>query len=356
MSRFTPIDLSLYPIEDIVETLDFEAYLARDRAEFTARWEARRAANTSLPPIDTLLIESDPAAVVIETGVWRETVLRARINDAIRDLSLAGARGRALDHIMMTYYRGLTRRVITPAANGAPAVLEDDETARQRTALAPESWAVAGPEGAYLFHALSASGDVLDVAVYSEDEGVTLAPRVRVVLLSRMGDGTAPPELIASVRAALSRSAIRPLGDLVTVESATPLSFDVAVTLKLRQGASSALIAAQAEARIRAYVSGRLRWIGDGLTGPVWLIGRRLRRETIAAAALGGDGNILEVVVNSPALDVNAAAAGYTEAALAGVGTLAFAPLDPAVTAHLFRAPRLGTITVATETVNAGWS
>jgi phage-related baseplate assembly protein len=356
MSRFTPIDLSVYRIDDIIEALDFEAYLARDRAEFIRRWDTRRAANPALPAMDTLLLESDPASVVMETGVWRETVLRARVNDAIRDLSLAGARGPALDHIMMTYYRGLARRVITPADNGAPAVFEDDETARQRTALAPESWAVAGPEGAYLFHALSASGDVLDVAVYSEDEGVTLAPRIRMVVLSRLGDGTASPALIETVRASLSRGSIRPLGDLVTAESAGPLTFDVAVTLRLRQGASAAMIAAQAEARIRQYTSGRLRWIGDGLTGPVWLIGRRLRRETIAAAALGGDGNILEVVVNSPVADVNAPHAGYTAAALAGVGTLGFAPLDPAITAHLFRAPRVGAITVTTEIVNAGWS
>ncbi|WP_054209313.1 baseplate assembly protein [Bosea vaviloviae] len=353
MSRFTPIDLSLYPISDVVEALDFESYLARDRADFTTRWEARRLLNPSLPAADTLLLESEPSAINLQVGAGRELLLRGHVNDRIRALTLAGALGRALDHIGITYYR-TPRRVITPATETVPAVLEDDETYRHRLAIAPESWSTAGPVGAYLFWALSASGDVLDVAAYSEDEGVTLAPRIRVVLYARPGADEAL--LIATVRQALSRVDIRPMGDLVTVEIATVLPFDMTVILRLREGSSPEIVKAAARQRVLNYCSGRLRWIGDGETGPVWLIGRRIRNATVAAAAFGADPNVMEVEVPEPADDINQAHEDYTDEALAGVGSFDFEPLPDEVTAHLFKVPLIGTVTIEHEIVSGNWS
>jgi phage-related baseplate assembly protein len=344
MPRFSPVDLSLYPISDVVEALDFEAYLARDRAEFTRRWELRRQLRPDLPAVDTLLLETDPASVVLEAGAYRETLLRAEINDRIRSLTLAGALGRALDHIGVTYLR-------TARRTG-----EDDETYRQRLAIAPEAWSTAGPHGAYLFWGVSASADLLDIAAYSEDEGCCLAPHVRIAVLPR--PGLTPQQttaLVADVSQALNREDRRPLGDLVTVELAEPAPFDVAVTVTVRPGASAAPVVEAARRRVLAYCSGRLRWIGDDQTGPVWLIGRQMRVESIAAAASGGDPNIVEVDVASPAADVNAPHASY-QASLSLVGQTAFAPPPEAVTAHLFRAPVLGAVTIAAAFAAGSWS
>lgn len=346
--RFSAIDLSAYALPDILEVLAVETYLARDKDLFVAAWDAIRG---DRPPIDTLALEHEPVTAQLRVAAELERMLRGHVNDRIKQITLAGARGVMLDHLAMTYFGGLTRRTITPAdaLTGAAAVMEDDETFRARIALSPESWSTCGPEGAYLFWALSASGDVLDVSAYSEDEGVCLAPRIRIVILSRLGDGTASPALLATVSERLSRRDIRPMGDLVTVESAVPLGFDVSIRLRIRAGASGTLVAAAAEARVRAYCNGLLRWAGDGVTGPVWLIGRKMLRDTIAGRAYGNDPNIVEVIVEGPASDVNPAHAGYTGAALAGVGTDGFTPLDAAITAHLFRAPRLGALSVATE-------
>jgi phage-related baseplate assembly protein len=342
MSRFTPIDLSAYPVGDILETLSFETYLARDRADLETRWAARRAIRPELPPLDTLFLESDPSSVVLEVGSYREMILRARVNDALRSLTLAGALGRALDHIGATYYR-------TPRR-----LDESDEVYRQRLAIAPESWSTAGPVGAYVFWALTASPDVLDVAVYSEDEGVCLAPRVRVVVLTRAGlDAPAVAGVAATVHAALRRADLRPLGDLVSVEVATPLPFDVDVALKLRSGVSSAVVLAAAEARIRAYCNGRLRWAGDAADGPVWLIGRTFTIESLAGVAMGGDPNILECDVAGT--DINPPDAGYTQDALATVGLESFVPLAAPITAHLFRAPILGSVTMTATVAPIGW-
>ena len=253
----------------------------------------------------------------------------------------------------MTYFGGLIRRVVAPATDTAPEVLEDDETFRQRIALSPESWSTCGPEGAYLFWAVSASGDVLDAAAWSEDEGVCLAPNVRVVVLARPGMNQPEASLRAVVQEALNRRERRPIGDRVAVESASALPFDVAVTLKVREGVSPASVVAAAEARLRAYCEGRRRAIGEGIEGPIWLVGRTLYRDSIAGRAYGDDPNIVEVVVTSPVADVNAPAAGYA-AGLASVGSEGFEPLAPELTAHLFRAPRLQSLTVTAEPASGG--
>ena len=355
MARFTPIDLSFYPISDVLEVLDFESYLARDRAEFESRWAIRRATNPELPAYDTLFLETDPSSINLQVGAYREMLLRGFVNDKVRNLTLAGALGPALDHIGITYYR-TPRRVAAPATETEPAVMEDDETYRQRLSIAPESWSTAGPVGAYLFWALSASEDVLDVAVYSEDEGTCLAPRVRVAVMSKSDDGVAPAGLLTTVLAKLNRDDIRPMADLVTVEPITPLDYSVEIALKLKTGASQAIIEEQARLRVLNYCSGRLRWIGDGEVGPVWLVGRRIRQDTIAAAAYGADPNIVEVDVVSPAGDVNPPHIGYTDDALAGVGSPSFVPLSESVIAHLFTAPRVTSVTVTSEIVSGAWS
>jgi phage-related baseplate assembly protein len=353
MSRFTPIDLAAYPVSDVLEVLSFEAYLARDRADLESRWNARRVTRPELPAYDTLFLESDPSSVILQVGSYRELILRARVNDALRSLTLAGASGLSLDHVGVTYYR-TPRRIITPADGSVPAVLEDDETYRQRLALAPESWSTAGPVGAYVFWGLSASGDVLDIAPYSEDEGVCLAPRVRVVVLERAGvSAPARTQMLADVLTALRRADIRPLGDLVAVEAAVPLAFDLTVNLRVRSGVSSEIVRDQASARLGAFCRGRLRWAGEGETGPVWLIGRTFTVETLAGVAMGGDPNILDCDVLGG--DINPPHAGYTEAALASVGLPSFAALSDTVTAHLFRAPQLGTLTINVSTAPIGW-
>jgi hypothetical protein len=109
----------------------------------------------------------------------------------------------------------------------------------------------------------------------------------------------------------------------------------------------------QARARLLAFCNGRLRWAGDGESGPTWLIGRTFTVETLAGVAMGGDPNIVDCDVLGG--DINAPHAGYTSAALANVGLDSFEPLAPAVTSHLFRAPMLGTLTVTTSIAPIGW-
>lgn len=350
--RFAALDLTAYPIADVIEALDYESYLARAIADFSSRWQAERDQRGDLPNIDIFGLETDPLKIDLEVGAYQELLLRAEVNDRVRSLTLAGAVGRALDHIGATYYR-TERRLVSAATDQEPAVYEDDETYRRRLALAPEAWSTAGPEGAYLFWALSSSGGVYDVAAWSEDEGACLSAEVRIAVLPR--PEIAPeevPALLATVQSALRRSDIRPLSDKVTVEAATTLEYAIDVTIYVRSPAAASVIRDEAETSIRRYAEGRLRWVGDDIAGPVWLVGRTIRQDTIAAAALVA--GVEEVVVTAPASDINTPAPGYTAAL--PLSEHATTALSAELTAHLFRAPRPTSITVRVEAAAGGWS
>lgn len=351
--RHSVVDLSAFPAPDAIDPLDYETALAARKAAFLRSFDARNPTPQERAEMVRMLeYEYEPIVALLEQDAYLDTLQAARINDKVRAVLLASAYDKTLDHIAATYYRA-TRRVIAPAdpAAGVDAVMEDDETFRARTALSPESWSCAGPEGAYLYFGMSASSDVLDLAVYSEDEGVCLAPTIRVAVLSRR-DLEDVRDTLDAVRAALNRREIRPYGDKVIVEAVPRLPYRVALTLLARPGSSHDVIAAAARAKVEAYTSGLLRWIGDGETGPVWLVGRRIRTGTLAAA--GRVEGVEEVIVREPVADVNAPAPGY-DAALP-LPLNAVAALDPALTTHLFRAPVCVEIEVLVETLAEGWT
>ncbi|MCP6065972.1 baseplate J/gp47 family protein, partial [Klebsiella pneumoniae] len=89
--------------------------------------------------------------------------------------------------------------------------MESDSDLRQRIPAAFEGMSVAGPAGAYEFHAMSADGRVAD------DTANSPAPaEVTVAVLSREGDGTASDDLLLAVSTALNDETVRPVGDRLT--------------------------------------------------------------------------------------------------------------------------------------------
>ena len=296
MSRFVSPDLSRLPAPSALEALDFEALVAARLATLVERAEARSF------PYDVETLESDPLVIDQQTGAVHELMVRSRVNDAVRAVLLVTATGAQLDHIAATYY-GISRLVVTPATGKTPAVMEADTDFRARIALAVEAWSTAGPEGAYIFHALEADGNVLDVAVYSEEDGAlysnstpVLAPEVLVVVLSRVGDGAPNGPLLAKVLADLSGREVRPIGDKVVVEPATILPYAVNATLKVRAGADASLLVAEARSRVEAYVAARRR------------VGAIVQRLGLGAALKVTD--VEEIVLASPAADVDPGSKG----------------------------------------------
>ncbi|PZT08634.1 baseplate assembly protein [Stenotrophomonas maltophilia] len=236
MSSFTAIEVDKLPAPDIFEQRTFEAILAERLAEF------RR-----LCPDHTALVESDPVMKLLQASAYRELVLREQFNQRARGLLLPYSMGADLDNLAVPF--GVQRKLLTPAdpKTNTPAVYESDAAFRRRIQLAPESLSVAGPEGAYIFHALSADPDVLDASVASPSPG-----KVVVTVLSRQGNGTPSAELLKAVEAALL--AVRPLTDYVTVAPATVKLFEIRARLVTFNGPDSALVLAEARRRVTLFL------------------------------------------------------------------------------------------------------
>lgn len=249
---FTAVDLSRLPSPNIIETLDYETLLADAVARFKAEMAAAGIVFVSR--------ESDPATKLLQTFTYLAQLLRQRVNDAARAVMPAHAVGADLDNIAATF--GIMRLTITPAddANGIPAAMESDTEFRRRMVLAPEGYSVAGPEGAYLFHALSADAEVLDATATSPSPGVVI-----VSLLSRLGDGTASQRLVDVVHAYVAADTRRPLTDFVTVQSAEIVPFAVDYDLTTFSGPDRDLVLASSLASVNAYVE-ESRRVGRDVT------------------------------------------------------------------------------------------
>lgn len=239
---FTAVDLSRLPAPTAIETLDFETLLADAVARYRAEMEASG--------LTYVARDSDPVTKLLQTFVYLAQIMRQRINDAVRAVMPAYAAGADLDNIAATY--GIARLTITPAdpVLGTPAVMESDAEFRRRMVLAPEGYSVAGPEGAYIFHALTADADVLDASAVSPRPGEVL-----ISILSRTGNGGASPALVARVAERLNDDTIRPLTDHVIVQAAEIVEYVVEATLTTFSGPDADLVLAGARTRIEAYVA-----------------------------------------------------------------------------------------------------
>jgi phage-related baseplate assembly protein len=241
-------DLSTLPAPAIVEPLDYESLLAARKTALVALFPA--ADQSAIQ--NTLQLESEPLVKLLEENTYRELILRNRINDAAKACMVAYATGSDLDQLGANF--NVTRLLVSPADTTAvppvDAVMETDAGFRERILLSLSALSVAGPISAYRYHARSASGQVLDVGVTSPQP-----LHVLISVLGRTGDGTASAELIAQVDAALNDETIRPLCDIVTVQSADIVPYTVKATLVLEAGADAGVSRSAALAAAQTYTA-----------------------------------------------------------------------------------------------------
>lgn len=271
---FTSVNLSQLPAPAVIEVLHFEAM-----------FDESLTALQALDPTFDALLPSDPAFKILEVCTYLRLLDRQRVNDAARGVMLAYAGGSDLDHLAAIF--GVVRQVLDPGKpqEGIPPRYESDEDFRRRIQLGPEGFSVAGPEGAYVFHALSADPRALDASATSPAPG-----EVVVSVLSREADGTASQGLLDIVEAKLSADDVRPLTDHVSVKSATIINYTVDATLFTFAGPDSQVVLAEARTRLDRYISESHR------------LGRDVTRSGLFAA-LHAEG-VQRVEISSPATDI----------------------------------------------------
>jgi phage-related baseplate assembly protein len=252
-TTFTPIDLSRLPAPDVVEQIDYETILAERKAYFIGLHPADKQAEIAA----TLELESEPITKLLQENAYRETVWRQRANEVALAVLLPFARGNDLEQIGARY--NVSRLVVIPAnPNAVPpvlAVMEEDDSLRERIQMALEGLSTAGPRNAYIFHARSADGRVADATAVSPTPAA-----VTVTVQSALGDGTADQALLDIVAAYLSDEDRRPVADRLTVQSAQPLLYQVNAVLHLNTvGPEAEVIRSTALARGQALVNQRRR-------------------------------------------------------------------------------------------------
>lgn len=140
--------------------------------------------------------------------------------------------------------------------------IEDDEAYRERVLLAPESFSVAGPVGAYQYWARQASPAVVDVHVANDTDsgGQPIGGRVAVTVLTK--DGLPNSNLITKIQVALSAEQRRPLCDTVVVKAPTAVDYTLDAELTLFTGTDARTAKAAAEQAWAAYEAARRSRLG----------------------------------------------------------------------------------------------
>ena len=145
------------------------------------------------------------------------------------------------------YYQSC--RNITATEGGADRA--DDERFYELMRQSMDAYSCAGARGGYIYFAKKVSAKIADVAAVSPEPGV-------VKLYVLMDDGTLAGEsLKAEVLSACSADEVRPMTDLVSVEDAEVVEYDIRFTYYLQSGRqkSAAQIAAEIQNAVDRYIA-----------------------------------------------------------------------------------------------------
>lgn len=144
---------------------------------------------------------------------------------------------------------------ITKTAGGAN--LEDDEAYRERIRLRPNSFSVAGPDGAYIYHTISAHQDIKDVYVYTP----TSTPGV-VKIIPLMKNGKIPEDEILEIIKKKLSDDVRPFTDKVEVEKPKKQSYNIELKYWINKTNSPNLIKTQIDNAVKVYIDWQKEKLG----------------------------------------------------------------------------------------------
>ncbi|MBO6755751.1 MAG: baseplate J/gp47 family protein [Roseibium sp.] len=262
-TRFVQINLAELAPPEILETLDVEEIIKALRDDVVARF----------PDIAGYIdLESEPARILIEAFAEREVLFRQRVNDAVKALLLSSSTRTNLDQIGSMF--------VTPRHEG-----ELDDAYRRRIQLAPEAYSSAGPEAAYIYHALLAVRTLRDASATRQAPG-----SVFVTIMNNAEDPTPTDAQLTSAREHLLSDRVKPLTDTVSVGGPRIVPVDIEACLTLYPGPAWAPVLETAENALDEHIEATR------------FLGYDLRRSAIISR-LHTDG-VYEVELKKPTEDV----------------------------------------------------
>lgn len=264
---------------EIVKVEQFETLLAEFKAEVLAYVAARDPAKAARLE-EALENDSELLSMALQAMTLRLQGHERKYNARIKQMLAWWATGSNLDARGADL--GLERRTISPGDPTAfppvDPVLEDDDDYRLRYYLAPHAPA-AGSRLHYRREALTLgerakvtveapeAGKVVVTYTFEADGNAakvkdangrqTTPGRVAVTVLSREGNGTPSAELLAAQVAHFARDDVRPETDLVTVQPATIVPYQIRAVVYISPGPDSQLTKTAAEQALAAYAVSR---------------------------------------------------------------------------------------------------
>lgn len=244
MTRFSPIRIDRLPFPNVIVPVDFEAILAefKDKLPVYIEDDDLRA---EIAGILAAPLEGEPLVALLQTFAYFYMTKVGEENDKAKALMLPYSTGRDLEVLAYNLYG-------TSKLEG-----ESDDALRERAMLSWEALSTAGPYGAYTFHALSAHPRVKGVNVLGPESGEALPGQVKIVVLSKDGNGTASPSMVSAVLSYLNAEDRRPLTDQVLVVAAVPLTYAVQAVIYVSPGPDHEIIKAAVRDRLAAFVGDR---------------------------------------------------------------------------------------------------
>lgn len=289
MSKFS-VDLTNLPFPGIVDKLSFEDIYSQMRAQMEGtqpmlfvgneavildaeRVETDTEKYCKVPFVDGLKflnVEADPAARQLQVVAYRELMIRQRVNSAAKGLTLAYAKDSDLDQLGANF-------------DVARFDGELDASFRRRIQLSTEGYSTAGPEGAYISHALNAHPNITDVAVNSPTFiSPTISQSVRdqlpdnaLVLVSEDAvqlDNPMPGDVVVSIvsetgeanqeeidAVVLALAEVKPITDRVIVKSAELINVLINATIHTFSNLGKGIVLQTAADKLKAYMKEQTR-------------------------------------------------------------------------------------------------
>tara|TARA_R110002049_G_scaffold285335_1_gene466161 strand:+ start:1228 stop:2139 length:912 start_codon:yes stop_codon:yes gene_type:complete len=283
------INLSTLAAPLAIEDLSYKALFTDFKDRFQAFWDAERALNANLPAYNVGALETDPVTIVYQAAAYIRLLDRQRVNDAVKALLPAFAKGADLDALVAR--NAVVRLTVIEATGADPAVMESDANLLNRYLLSFDRGA-AGTRDRYLFEAHTAV-PVIPVGGAFVAGWREHGRRGDVDIVACGPDGRDLTEAeLSDLRVGVLADSVVPEASSAAVKPAIRFEYQVEQKIIIRRGPSPAVVAADVEARIRE------------LTDERTIINGTVPRDFIAGAAHGP--NVVKAITTSPMVDIEA--------------------------------------------------
>ena len=248
MSRFTVIQPELLARMQVLESISTENILAARMARFKSLWMFYDPPNGAQYDVGEL--EFDPIKINQENATFFELMLRDRVNQAARSITLAFGSGTDLDGIATRYPGGVPR-----------LVNESDTRYRRRVWSSPNPLGPHGTPEAYEFWALTALSTLRDARTRKIRPRLEDDPIILVACLADADDPRPSQADLLTVRRYIQSDSRQAITDVISVVPPKVLEIDYEINFWVFPGVDPGVVNPQLQTGLATLIENQ-RWLG----------------------------------------------------------------------------------------------